>query len=64
MLHMMRMPMTVRLELEPSGENTQATITFKTNPMVAPLMGMMVGLNWAEEAPATAAKLKQAVEAA
>lgn len=64
MLHMMRMPMTVRLELEPRGENTQATVTFKTNPMVAPLMKMMVGLNWAEEAPATVAKLKQAVESA
>ena len=63
MLHMMHMPMTVRLELEPRGENTQATITYKTNPMVAPMMKMMVGLNFAEEAPATANKLKQAVEA-
>lgn len=64
MLHMMHMPMTVRLELEPRGENTQATITYKTNPMVAPMMKMMVGLDWTEEAPATVAKLKQAVESA
>ena len=64
MLHMMHMPMTVRLELKPRGENTEATITFKTNPMVAPMMKMMVGLNFAEEAPATARKLKQVVEAA
>lgn len=64
MLHMTHMPMSVRLELEPQGEKTQATLTFKTNPMVAPMMKMLVGLNFAEEAPATVSKLKQAVEAA
>ena len=64
MLHMLHMPMTVRLDLKPRGENTEARITFKTNPMVAPMMKMMVGLNFAEEASASAEKLKQTVEAA
>jgi hypothetical protein len=64
MLHMMHMPMSVRLELAPRGEHTQATIIFKTNPMAAPIMKMIVGLNFGDEAPTTAAKLKQAAEAA
>lgn len=60
--HMMRMPMFVDLELEPRGDSTQATITFRTNPMIAPIMKMMTGLNFSEEAPNTVQKLKQAVE--
>ena len=63
MAYMMMMPMTVQLDLEPRPDHTSATITFKTNPMIAPLMKMMTGLNFAEEAPATAQKLKQAAEA-
>jgi carbon monoxide dehydrogenase subunit G len=63
MAYMMMMPMKVQLDLEPRGDQTSATITFKTNPMIAPLMKMMTGLNFAEEATATAQKLKQATEA-
>ncbi len=63
MAHMMRMPMHVELDLEPRGESTAATITFKANPMIAPLMKMMSGLNLGAEAPNTVQKLKQVVEA-
>ena len=38
MAHMMRMPMKAELDLQPRGETTTATITFKSNPMIAPLM--------------------------
>lgn len=62
MAHMMRMPMRVELNLEPRSGGTRATITFKTNPMIAPLMRMMTGLNFGQEAPATAQRLKQAAE--
>ena len=64
MAHMMRMPMKIELDLQPRGETTTATITFKTNPMIAPLMKMMTGLNFKEEAPNTVQKLKAAVESA
>ncbi len=60
--HMMRMPMQVELNLEGRGEGTTARIVFKTNPMIAPIMGMMTGLNFVEEAPATVRDLKAAVE--
>ena len=59
MAHMLRMPMGVELLLEPSGDATQATITFKANPMTAPLMRRMTGLNFGEAAPGTMQKLKQ-----
>ncbi len=60
--HMMRMPMQVELNLEGRGESTTATIVFRTNPMIAPIMRMMTGLEFAEEAPATVRDLKAAVE--
>lgn len=62
--HMMRMPMGVQLDLEGQGDATDVTITFKTNPMMAPIMKMMTGLNFSDEAPATMRDLKAAVEAA
>ena len=62
MAHMMRMPMHVELALEGRGDSTTAPITFKSNPMIAPLMGMMTGLKFADEAPATMEALKAAVE--
>lgn len=63
MAHMMRMPMKVELTLEPRGDHTNATITFKTSMMISPLMRKMTGLNFGDEAPATMRKLKQAAEA-
>ena len=50
MAHMMMMPMKAELNLEARGEQTAATITIKTNPMIAPIMKMMTGLNFADEA--------------
>ena len=61
--HMMRMPMHVELDLEPRGESTAATVTFKTSVMVAPLIKMMSGLDFNVEAPNTVERLKQVVEA-
>ena len=61
---MMRMPMKAELDLQPRGETTTATITFKSNPMIAPLMKMMTGLNFKEEAQNTVQKLKATVESA
>jgi hypothetical protein len=60
--HMMRMPMIVELELQARGESTTATITYKSNPMMAPLMGMMTGLKFGDEAAKTVQALKAAVE--
>ncbi len=60
--HMMRMPMIVELNLEGRGESTTASITFKSSMMMAPMMGMMTGLKFADEAPATVQALKAAVE--
>ena len=60
--HMMRMPMQVELNLEGRGERTMPRIVFKTNPMIAPIMGRMTGLEFAEEAFATVRDLKAAVE--
>ena len=62
--HMMGMPMKVQLDLAPRGEGTDATITFKINPMIAPMMKMMTGLNLGEGAPRTVQRLKQASESA
>ena len=62
MAHMMRMPMIVELNLEAQGESTTASITFKSSMMMAPLIGMMTGLKFADEAPATVQALKAAVE--
>ena len=63
MAYMMMMPMKVELNLEARGDQTAATITFKTNPMISPIMKMMTGLNFGDEAVATGKKLKQASEA-
>ena len=63
MAYMMMMPMKVELNLEARGDQTTATITFKTNPMISPIMKMMTGLNFGDEAIATGKKLKQASEA-
>lgn len=63
MAHMMRMPMKVELTLEPNGDHTNASITFKSNPMIAPLMRKMSGLDFSDEAPATVQALKRVVEA-
>jgi hypothetical protein len=60
--HMMRMPMIVELTLEARGESTTATISYGSNPMMAPIMGMMTGLKFADEAPKTVQALKAAVE--
>ncbi len=60
--HMMRMPMIVELTLEARGESTTATISYGSNPMMAPLMGMMTGLKFADEAPKTVQALKAAVK--
>ncbi len=60
--HMMRMPMIVELNLDSRGDSTTARITYKSSMMMAPLMGMMTGLNFADEAPATVQALKAAVE--
>jgi carbon monoxide dehydrogenase subunit G len=62
MAYMMMMPMKVELDLEARGDQTAATITFKTNPMIAPLMKMMTGLNFGDEAVSTGQKLKAASE--
>lgn len=62
MAYMMMMPMKIQVDLEPRGDNTSATITFKTAMMIAPLMKMMTGLNFGDEAQATVQKLKQVVE--
>lgn len=62
MAYMMMMPMKIQVDLEPRGDNTSVTITFKTAMMIAPLMKMMTGLNFGEEAPNTVQKLKQVVE--
>ena len=63
MAYMMMMPMKVELNLEARGDQTTATITFNTNPMISPIMKMMTGLNFGDEAVATGKKLKQASEA-
>ena len=63
MAYMMMMPMKAELNLEARGEQTAATITITSNPMIAPIMKMMTGLNFADEAVATGIKLKQASEA-
>lgn len=62
MAYMMMMPMKIQVDLEPRGDNTSVTVTFKTPMMIAPLMKMMTGLNFGEEAPNTVQKLKQVVE--
>ena len=62
--YMMMMPMKVEFDMQPRGEGTEVTITYKSNPMIAPLMRMMTGLKFADEAPATVAKLKQVAESA
>lgn len=62
MAHMLGMPMHAEIELAGDEKQTQATITFKSNMMMGPLMRMMTGLDFGEEAPQTVSKLKQAVE--
>ena len=62
MMHMMGMPMRGTLELEPRDGSTHVFLKMVTPMMMAPMMGMMSGLNPNEEMTKTIERIKRESE--